>query len=75
MNQLNETEYLLEPDENDRNVNFEFKGLTYHAYERTYSNGDTDIEVYALDCIGEDVDGEVQEYAETLFNGVSDEKL
>lgn len=50
-----------------RRIDFYYQGIYYTAYERIYGDESVDIEVqYALD-IGEDVSGEVQEYAESLF--------
>lgn len=46
---------------------FTFQGQEYVAYQREYGNGDLDVEVYPKGRQGYDVDGEVQEYAETLF--------
>jgi hypothetical protein len=49
---------------------FTLNGVEYSAYQRTYSTGDMDVEVYPRNNPDMDVDsGEVWEYAESLFEG------
>lgn len=46
---------------------FIIKGIEYTAYQRLYSDGDIDVEVYPSHDESLDVGDEAQKHAETIF--------